>query len=160
MIHEWIIILSIIMLRSSVNCWKLSKFNLNIVIPTTKKHRLTSHRLLGSTSALYSTTNNININNEKIDDKTIYELRKRLEEAPQQPGVYMFHDESGKLLYVGKSVNLKQRLKSYFKNLPSIDELTYMENNNKDNDFDKITNFEPASSLGRRQSAMVKKQFF
>ena len=38
---------------------------------------------------------------------------KRIE-PPSQPGVYIFKDKDGKVLYVGKAVNLKNRLKSYF----------------------------------------------
>jgi hypothetical protein len=97
-----------------------------------------------------SATKNLNQNydEEKNPILQIHELRRRLEEAPQQPGVYMFRDEFGKLLYVGKSVNLKQRLRSYFKKLPSLEEL--------EENPSKVANLEPASSLGRRQCAMVK----
>lgn len=34
--------------------------------------------------------------------------------VPSLPGVYIFKDSSGKVLYVGKAKNLKNRLKSYF----------------------------------------------
>ena len=35
-------------------------------------------------------------------------------EPPSEPGVYIFKDRDGKVLYVGKAVNLRNRLKSYF----------------------------------------------
>ena len=35
--------------------------------------------------------------------------------APRRPGVYLFRDRSGATIYVGKSVNLKQRMLSYFR---------------------------------------------
>ncbi len=37
-----------------------------------------------------------------------------LEDIPETPGVYLFYDPGGALLYVGKSVNLYQRVVSHF----------------------------------------------
>ena len=34
-------------------------------------------------------------------------------ELPQSPGVYFFYDVTGKLLYVGQSSNLRNRVSSY-----------------------------------------------
>ena len=36
---------------------------------------------------------------------------------PNTPGVYIFRDRNWRILYVGKAVNLKNRVKSYFQNL-------------------------------------------
>jgi excinuclease UvrABC nuclease subunit len=41
-------------------------------------------------------------------------VRARLGELPACPGVYLFRDRSRRLLYVGKSVSLRQRVRSYF----------------------------------------------
>lgn len=37
-----------------------------------------------------------------------------LSSLPEEPGVYLFKDESGKPIYVGKAKNLKSRVSSYF----------------------------------------------
>ncbi|MGA9776216.1 MAG: excinuclease ABC subunit UvrC [Candidatus Dormiibacterota bacterium] len=41
-------------------------------------------------------------------------LRARLKAVPAAPGVYLFRDEQGQVAYVGKSANLRDRLRSYF----------------------------------------------
>jgi excinuclease UvrABC nuclease subunit len=42
------------------------------------------------------------------------DVRARLGELPDGPGVYQFHDRAGRLLYVGKAACLKARVRSYF----------------------------------------------
>ena len=37
-----------------------------------------------------------------------------LDTLPQSPGVYVMHDAEGKVIYVGKAKNLRQRVSSYF----------------------------------------------
>lgn len=39
---------------------------------------------------------------------------KNLENFPTQPGVYLMKNQSGTILYVGKAINLRQRVKQYF----------------------------------------------
>jgi excinuclease ABC subunit C len=39
---------------------------------------------------------------------------KKVQNAPNQPGVYTFIDKKGTIIYVGKAVSLIKRLKSYF----------------------------------------------
>lgn len=41
---------------------------------------------------------------------------KKIEDLPQKPGVYIMKDAQGKVLYVGKAKNLRQRVKQYFQN--------------------------------------------
>ncbi len=41
-------------------------------------------------------------------------LRQQAESAPERPGCYLFRDARGDVLYVGKAVNLRNRLRSYF----------------------------------------------
>src|SRR5258708_35962518 len=40
----------------------------------------------------------------------------KIKNAPENPGVYQFKDIAGKIIYVGKAKNLKNRLSSYFSN--------------------------------------------
>jgi len=42
------------------------------------------------------------------------DIKKSLEKIPHTPGVYFFHDEKGKVIYIGKAANLKKRVSSYF----------------------------------------------
>ena len=42
------------------------------------------------------------------------ELQRQVALLPDKPGVYLMRDVSGKIIYVGKAVNLKNRVRSYF----------------------------------------------
>lgn len=37
-------------------------------------------------------------------------------DMPTNPGVYLFEDEQGEILYIGKAKSLRARVKSYFSN--------------------------------------------
>ena len=50
--------------------------------------------------------------------------RPRRGEIPTEPGVYRFRDELGRVLYVGKAKNLRQRLSNYFQPLHTLHERT------------------------------------
>lgn len=41
-------------------------------------------------------------------------IRAILKTLPMKPGVYLMHDEAGKVIYVGKAKKLKRRVSSYF----------------------------------------------
>lgn len=41
-------------------------------------------------------------------------MKEQLELVPERPGVYLFRNRTGKVIYVGKAVSLKNRLRSYF----------------------------------------------
>ncbi|MCG0276377.1 MAG: excinuclease ABC subunit UvrC [Thermosediminibacteraceae bacterium] len=45
---------------------------------------------------------------------------ERVESFPDKPGVYIMKDKNGKVIYVGKAVSLKQRVRSYFKGGESL----------------------------------------
>ena len=46
-------------------------------------------------------------------------IAKTLAVLPDKSGVYIMRDEHGKIIYVGKAVVLKNRVRSYFRNLAS-----------------------------------------
>ncbi len=46
--------------------------------------------------------------------KTSEELRRKIDSLPDSPGVYMFRGPGGEVIYVGKSVSLRSRVRSYF----------------------------------------------
>lgn len=50
--------------------------------------------------------------NENLNDK----IKKALAVLPNSPGVYIMRDINGKIIYVGKAIVLKNRVKSYFRN--------------------------------------------
>lgn len=41
-------------------------------------------------------------------------LQGKIEAAPEGPGCYLFHDARGNVIYVGKSIRLRERVRSYF----------------------------------------------
>ncbi len=46
--------------------------------------------------------------------------RPRPGEIPTDPGVYRFRDKDGRVIYVGKAKNLRQRLSSYFQDVAAL----------------------------------------
>ncbi len=40
----------------------------------------------------------------------------RRRELPDEPGVYLFRDERGKVIYVGKAISIRKRVASHFSN--------------------------------------------
>lgn len=49
---------------------------------------------------------------------------ERLMVTPTSPGVYLMHDNTGKVLYVGKAVSLRARLLTYFSSKSGLDKKT------------------------------------
>ena len=44
-----------------------------------------------------------------------FNFAEELKKMPQTPGVYLMHDAHDDVIYVGKAVNLKRRVSSYFR---------------------------------------------
>ena len=49
-------------------------------------------------------------NNQKVNE----DLKEKLKAIPALPGIYQFKDKNGKVIYVGKGKNLRNRVRSYF----------------------------------------------
>ena len=43
-----------------------------------------------------------------------FNLEEELKKLPEHPGVYLMHDKSDEIIYVGKAINLKNRVRQYF----------------------------------------------
>jgi excinuclease ABC subunit C len=57
----------------------------------------------------------INENINDYDDSQVrHSLIGKLKNLPTNPGVYQFMNEAGKIIYVGKAINLRSRVRSYF----------------------------------------------
>ena len=48
--------------------------------------------------------------------------REKSELLPNQPGVYLFKDDAGRPIYVGKAKSLRSRVRSYFQDYRPPDE--------------------------------------
>ncbi len=48
-------------------------------------------------------------------------LAEKLRNLPQKPGVYQFKNSTGEVLYVGKAVNLRNRVRQYFQKSHNMD---------------------------------------
>ena len=51
-------------------------------------------------------------------------LEMKLKSLPVSPGVYMFKDNSGKIIYIGKGRNLRNRVRTYFHSSRNLDNKT------------------------------------
>ena len=47
-------------------------------------------------------------------------LKMKIDVLPDSPGVYMYFDSEGKIIYVGKAKRLKRRVSSYFNRVHSV----------------------------------------
>lgn len=57
----------------------------------------------------------------------MFDFDEELKKLPSKPGVYIMHDEKDAIIYVGKAVNLHNRVRSYFRKIvgrgPQIDKM-------------------------------------
>ena len=59
--------------------------------------------------------------------RIMFDVQEELKKLPPKPGVYIMHDERDAIIYVGKAVNLHNRVRSYFRKIvgrgPQIDQM-------------------------------------
>ncbi len=57
----------------------------------------------------------------------MFDFDEELKKLPNSPGVYLMHDDADTIIYVGKAVNLHNRVRSYFRKIvgrgPQIDKM-------------------------------------
>ncbi|MEG2650430.1 MAG: GIY-YIG nuclease family protein, partial [Eubacterium sp.] len=46
--------------------------------------------------------------------------RDSLKNIPHQPGIYMYHNHAGDIIYVGKAKDLNNRVRQYFQNSKNL----------------------------------------
>ena len=49
-----------------------------------------------------------------MENEFHFDLKEELRKLPEKPGVYIMHDHTDAILYVGKAVNLRRRVHQYF----------------------------------------------
>ncbi|GAA5215290.1 exonuclease domain-containing protein [Corallincola platygyrae] len=105
---------------------EFNKHNLDAIIARHDLPKVERHRAMGDVDAMLSFFRHARQHHgEEVMDQAVADLTRRpslppgldpdiFEQLPTAPGVYRFFDEDGLLIYVGKSVNLSQRVLSHF----------------------------------------------
>ena len=47
----------------------------------------------------------------------MFDIQEELKKLPEKPGVYIMKDKNGQIIYIGKAVVLKNRVRQYFQSL-------------------------------------------
>lgn len=95
------------MVNLHLSCYSLLP---KLYLRISNRERKTRHRAVVTPNAVnYS---------DGVADPTTY--RPKTADIPTAPGVYRFQDEHGRVIYVGKAKNLRQRLTNYFQDLSQL----------------------------------------
>lgn len=79
-------------------------------------------------------------------------ILEKLSLVPEKPGIYIFKDANNKIIYVGKSRNLKERLKSYFQRESDIRyQIEFLK--------DKIFDFEVILTMTEKEALILENEF-
>lgn len=81
------------------------------------------------------------------------DIKKKIKNLPDTPGVYLMKDKDGQIIYVGKAASIKKRAASYFRQRPLSARLAALTGSIKDIDFIITANEAEALLL---ESALIK----
>ena len=56
----------------------------------------------------------------------MFNIEEQLKMLPDKPGVYIMHDVNDRIIYVGKAINLKNRVRSYFRKTDKTERIKRM----------------------------------
>ncbi len=143
------------------------RHNLDSIMERHGLHCSARHRAMGDARVLFEFMQQLytTLEPEQVDD-VIKKLLKRpsmpagineddIDELPESPGVYMFYDKRGAPLYIGKSINIRDRVLSHF----SSDHLAAKEMKISQN-LAAIEHIETAGELGAllQEARLIKKR--
>ena len=67
-----------------------------------------------------------------MEENKAFDFEEELKKLPKCPGVYIMHDDRDTIIYVGKAINLHNRVRSYFRKIvgrgPQIDKMVSLIN--------------------------------
>ena len=49
-----------------------------------------------------------------METEKLFDIREELKKLPDHPGVYIMHDDRDAIIYIGKAISLKNRVRQYF----------------------------------------------
>ena len=143
------------------------RHNLDSIMDRHGLHCSARHRAMGDARVLFDFIQQLyaTLEPEQVDG-VIKKLLKRpslpadineddIDELPESPGVYMFYDKRGAPLYIGKSINIRDRVLSHF----SSDHLAAKEMKISQN-LAAIEHIETAGELGAllQEARLIKKR--
>lgn len=85
-------------------------------------------------------------------------IREKLKSLTTKPGVYVMKDKDGKIIYIGKAKNLKNRVSQYFRSSPKPSKVQAMVDNV--DDFDYFITVSELDALGLESNLIHKHQPF
>ncbi len=56
----------------------------------------------------------------------LFDIQEELKKLPASPGVYLMHDEKDEIIYVGKAISLKNRVRQYFQKTNKTEKIKKM----------------------------------